>query len=104
MTTLYWKVAPEPTGPYRSFQTRAWPIAYFDKERTKLAGFISCSVSYSKKVADSQDHPPLTLICDVRINGVRVRRFFRSQFDSLGKAKAALQKLFSDHPEYIPNN
>lgn len=27
---IYWRVGEKPTGPYRSFQTRSWPTAYYE--------------------------------------------------------------------------
>lgn len=41
---LKWRVEPEPTGRYASFQTRAFPSAEYPGERP--AAYIKCKESY----------------------------------------------------------
>jgi hypothetical protein len=104
---LIWRVDPAPTGPYRSFATRAWPSAH-----------------------DSQENPVARILCEDEYRPVNVRegrhrllrvrvalkpipgsvtekkglqgftwRTIKGEFARLDDAKEAVQKLYDKHYE-----
>lgn len=56
---ITWKVASEPTGRWRSFETRAWPMGYLGSE---CVAYVACSDSYTPaRARGEQPHRELTV-------------------------------------------
>ena len=106
---LKWRVAPNPTGRYRSFEHRPWPGAdYAVGGHTAVA--IYCGevhhaeydTEYTPERARTGEHAPLV---------VRIALYDRPQWRwvtlkqrafTLDEAKALAEKFLTDHPELRP--
>lgn len=102
---LKWTVGEAPTGRYRSFQKRAWPIGSLDGE---TAVFISCEDSYTPRLARGEaEHAPLRVsVTDRREaykdgKGAWVVRRLKQEFKTLDEAKAAAQDFVDKFPEFF---
>lgn len=58
---LKWKVGEAPTGRYRSFAHRSWPMAYDMDNPDKVIAYIVCEDSYVPRDAEDGRHAPLTI-------------------------------------------
>lgn len=98
---LKWKVAPEPTGRYRSFETRSWPTAYYEDGTT--AGFVISTTkeSYIPRLVREGKHAPLELWIVGHSSGLPSRRL-KARFATLEEAKAALPEALAANPQYLP--
>lgn len=97
---ITWRVEPEPVGLYRSFSTRAWPIAHY--EDGSCAFRITCDTeneydgSYTAHKARTGEHPPLTVwfadYSEGRNIGWRWRKL-KQRATSLKEAKSMCKKF-----------
>ena len=101
---LYWKVSSVPTGRYRSFEKRAWPSAYYDKDCQILAAYIACEDEYRPQNVKEGDHAPL--IIRVADYSCQDRGFEWRKVKRLGDTLAEAKKIASDvldkHPNFLP--
>ena len=97
-----WRVDPEPTGRYRSFDTRAWPSAVYDNDQQTTCAMIQCDDEYTPERARTGNHAPLKLC----IADHRETKFnwmvAKNTFATLKEAKAALTDIIARHPELAP--
>lgn len=56
---LKWRVSPEPTGRYRSFEQRGWPMAYYPDGT--YAGCLTCPDPYEPWNMREGKHAPITI-------------------------------------------
>lgn len=103
---LRWKVDPEPTGPYSSFQHRSWPQAFYPDGR--YAGTLQCSEPYVPQAVRDNSHAPLFLLVNhynhpQAGNGWRVLRS-KASYPTLKDAKEAFARMLDAHPEYQPRS
>lgn len=59
MPKVIWKVAEAPTGMYRSFERRGWPVAHYADG--SVAACISCEDDYCPRDVREGKHAPLTV-------------------------------------------
>lgn len=53
---IVWKVGDEPTGRYRSFQHRSWPVATFGRDGPMAAMLVPVEpMSYSPHIAETTE-------------------------------------------------
>lgn len=103
---LKWKISEAPTGRYRSFEHRPWPMALYPDGQ--LAAQIVCEDSwhrsYKPRVAKSGEHPPLTLHVFDYSDGVQVRhcRKAKTRPKTVAEAKELLVKTLTNHSHFIP--
>lgn len=102
---LQWKVAPKPSGRYRSFEKRGWPTAYYI-EGGRPAAFIDCEDGYRPSEVALGEHRELTVrICNHQhpnaVNSWVVVKL-KKKFETLGAAKGAIVDFLEAHPEYWP--
>lgn len=89
---IKWEISKAPTGPFRSFEHRDWPMGYL---MGKPVARITCSDSYSARVARDSDHDDLTvLVADWRKEsnpdgGAFTWRKLKGRFSNLDAAKNA---------------
>ena len=95
-----WRVAPPPTGPYRSFDRRGWPSAEYPDGA--ICAHIVCEDEYRPERARTGKHRPLTL--RVANHSVRPWQWMRArgQFATLDEAKAALARILATAPSLAP--
>lgn len=97
-----WKIAEAPTGRYRSFYKRAWPRAFYSNDKQSPAAMITCEETYRSVDAKSGKHPPLRVsIAEHSVTPWRWRRLTES-FETLDKAKAAVDAFLSRNPDWMP--
>ena len=105
---LKWKNADAPTGRFRSFQKRGWPMASLAGTDIPLAS-IECEDSYVPANAKDSTHKPLTVRIanwapPVDPTQARWRWMkIKGEFATLEAAKAAAQRVLLQHPEFWPN-
>lgn len=97
---IKWKVQPAPTGRYRSFKQRGWPIA--DYENGKYCASISCDDSYDPRDVKAGTHGELTLSIADHSQTPWKRRTASKRFKTLQEAKDALPELLKNHPHFVP--
>lgn len=96
---LKWKAAEAPTGPYRAFQRRAWPMAYLKDGRP--AFMLTCPDAYVPGLVREGKHGPLTIRVasyHKQAVGFTWLRFERTA-ESLAEAKERCQRYADKHPE-----
>lgn len=112
---LYWKVRPEPTGRYRSFGHRGWPIAYYiqggvrtDTETLKPAAFLYCEDDYVPSRVRLGDHKEIRVhVCHhqhpERGNSWKVF-VLKRRAATLDEAKQMVQEFLEAHPDWHPKS
>ena len=58
---IKWKVADRPTGFYRSFERRGWPIGYSNDGSDNIIFLIKCEDEYDPKKVKAGNHGLLKL-------------------------------------------
>lgn len=102
---LVWRVSDVPSGPFRGFQKRAWPMAYF-KGTDNAAVMLGCDQAYRPKDVADGTHPPLTVYI-AQYNLPPGKGSFRwrklvTTYTTLDDAKKAAVIAFDKHPQFIP--
>ena len=95
---IKWKVAPAPTGPYRSFQHRDWPRAVLPDGTSVFR--LECFESYSPWRVREREHPPITIFvrCGTHDGWKWVR--LKVQADSLEEAKRRVAGFIERNPDH----
>lgn len=107
---LKWRVSPSPTGRYRSFENRAWPMAYVNGTAGDAVAYITCVDEYRPADVKAGKHAELTVhIADRladRLQGSQgwQWRKLKKKFPTLDEAKQAAQDFFDKHPQYYWGN
>ena len=95
-----WKVSPEPTGRYRSFEKRSWPTAWY--ANGEIAASISCDDDYRPVDAREGKHGPLTVaVADHSEEKWKWRRM-KQRFSTLTEARDGFAKLLNIMPHLAP--
>lgn len=106
---LFWKVGDKPTGRYRSFDKRSWPVAWWGKPElaaSQVAAFITCVDEYVPMLVREGKHAPLTItVChynhpEARNTGKRFR--LKKQAATLDEAKQMVDAFYKSHPDWLP--
>jgi hypothetical protein len=109
MAKLYkWKVASAPTGRFRSFQHRSWPIAIYAAS-DKTAAQIICGNgelhdSYSPTKARSGDHAELKVMVADHSQPKWQWRTLKQRFATLDAAKAGFDTFIAGRPDFAPKD
>lgn len=97
---IKWRVAPAPTGQYRSFDKRSWPKAIY--ANGDICASISCEKQYYPCDVISGNHPELTIrIADYSVD-CWVWRTLTRRCATLKEAKELVETFLTQHPEFIP--
>jgi hypothetical protein len=95
-----WEVIPAPTGRYRAFQYRGWPLATV---AGKSAISLTCADSYEGRF--SRDASPVhsikVRVADYREGNAFVWRLLKNTFPTLKEAKEAGEDFLNEHPEFL---
>lgn len=106
---LVWKVSDKPTGRFRSFDRRSWPVGWWGKPElasSQVAAFILCSDEYVPALVREGKHDLLTITVvhynhpDVPNGGKRFR--LKKQAATLDEAKQMVQAFYDLHPDWLP--
>jgi len=97
---IKWEVSPAPNGPYRSFQTRGWPIGFLPNGQRVL---LSSLDEYVPAKVKAGDHQPVAVSVDVfnEAYGTTKLVTLKKQGATLAEAKAIAADFFERNPQYI---
>lgn len=97
-----WKVMPEPTGRFRSFEKRMWPEAVA-ADGTKIAQ-MDCEDDYMPRRVRANDHGPITIRVRARNDqpGNCKWKYLRlvNKASSLDEAKAMFKRFVQNFPNH----
>jgi hypothetical protein len=99
---LQWRVAEPPTGPYRSFYKRAWPVAYL---RGQMVFMLTCEDSYVPSLVREGKHAEIKINVAYHKNkviGWDWRRL-KQRAKTLSEAKEVCQKFADKFPDVFIN-
>ena len=102
--SIRWEVSPKPTGLYRSFHRRGWPIGFHKETGQRV--LIRCAEEYSPKAVREGTHPPLTVCIDIwdKDNGGLKLVILHAKPETLKDAKDLAEKFFKQRPEFVKPN
>ena len=104
---LQWKVSEAPTGPYRAFYDRAWPVAYY-KGTSKPAVFLHCPEGYVPALVKDGKHSPITIIVlhhNHPDEPTSWKRFqLKAKAVTLEQAKQRAEAFLMGHPDWWPKD
>lgn len=100
---IKWRVSPAPTGPFRSFHSRAWPYAEYSNGDS--CAHIRCDESYRPADAKSGKHDELTLyIADWSVSTKEHKTFKWKRAvrkpATVDEAKLLLKELLDKYPHF----
>lgn len=98
---LIWKVGEAPTGRYRSFFKRSWPLAYFDKAKNFPAASISHAESYTAALAKADDIGEIEIRVAIPKGTSWDWARLKARAKNLDEAKKLAADFFERHPEYV---
>lgn len=103
MIKYRWKVAPEPTGRYRSFEARGWPTA--ETSDGALICTIFCRDPYRPRQVALGQHGELTVrvrfACDNPITQGRFRWVtLKRRCGTLAEAKHLFESFLLQNPDH----
>jgi hypothetical protein len=97
-----WKVAPPPTGRYRSFDKRSWPRAFYNNQRESIAGAIYSEDAYDPRNVKEGKHAPLIVrIADHSVTPWKWWQL-KGTFPTLDAAKQAFASVLAKNPQLQP--
>lgn len=106
---LKWRVAPVPTGRYRSFEERAWPSAEYRNGDQDAAARITCEDEYKPQDVRDGNHRPLTVYvtrwvdpADRGDGAAFVWCKVIEKFATLADAKVGAKRILTDRPHFWP--
>ena len=100
MALVKWKVQEPPTGSFRSFHKRGWPMGEINGEP---AIQIVCDDDYVPRQVKIGNHAELTmLVADHRKTPWKWLKL-KGQWKTLKEVKEAAEKFYKDCPAFIPN-
>jgi hypothetical protein len=106
MQKLVWKVQPAPVGPYRSFQKRGWPSAYYGSTNGKPAAFLHSSNEYSPARVKTGNHTEISiqLCCHQDPDAGKSWKVytFNKKAKTLDEAKKMVQEFLEKKPIFWP--
>ena len=98
---IKWRVSPEPTGRYRSFENRAWPQAEYANGQP--CAWILCEDEYYPPDVREGRHRPLTVrVADHSRPEGWMWRTLKTRRTTLADAKAAVEQFLTSNPTWIP--
>lgn len=97
---LKWLVCPEPTGRFRSFETRGFPTADYPEGQT--AARIVCSESYMPSVHKDATNLHLELHVACYENGTFKWRRLNKRACSIAEAKQIISHFINKNRKFAP--
>lgn len=104
---LIWRVAPEPTGRYRSFDRRGWPSAHYKGPKENVAAQILCPHDYRPSDVREGRHAELKIGIAFWRDHTNGRQTFDWKYlvrraKTLDEAKKLAEDFITRHPEVMP--
>ncbi len=103
---IKWKVDPEPTGRYRSFDRRGWPDAHYKNKSEDVAARIRCEDEYYPRNVKSGNHKPLKVYVADWSRSPKGTSFIwlkiKGEFKTLKEAKEAAEKIIEKYEHIKP--
>jgi len=95
---IKWEVSPAPTGPYRSFHRRSWPLGIVNGKNRVI---FLCEDDYVPASVKAGNHSPITIKVDVfKDDEMKLVRMVQTS-PTLADAKARAKKFFVTNPHYV---
>jgi len=96
---IKWEVSPAPTGPYRSFQKRSWPVGMFNDNKQRV--LLRCADEYVPARVKTGDHAEIEVWLDLW-NGEKTKLVrMTNRCATLQEAKAQASDFLDRRPQYI---
>jgi len=97
---IKWEVNPAPTGRFRSFQRRGWPVGMLTTNQRVL---LSCEDDYVPAKVKAGDHRPIKISVDIAnpLTGATSLVDLKKQAATMTDAKAIAADFFDRNPQYI---
>lgn len=99
---IVWRVAEVPSGQYRAFVKRGWPVAYFNSEDGPRAAVIMCEDEYVPAKVKTGDHAPLRISIDDYSGDKRKMRLLKKKAATLAEAKKLVKAFYDAKPQCLP--
>lgn len=105
MAKLYWKVSPQPTGRFRSFEKRGFPYAYY--KNGEMAARIDANVSYDPSIHRTANDLQISVfVAEWYVREVDSYLTFRwrkakSVVTSISAAKELVNTLLKSNPNFV---
>jgi hypothetical protein len=107
MAAIYkWKVSEPPTGPYRSFQKRGWPSAYYKDADESCCARVICDDDYTPARARGEEqHKALTVMIADHSTAPRWKwRKVKRTFNNLSEVKEWLEAFIKRGENFLPRS
>ena len=97
---IKWEVSPAPTGRYKSFQRRGWPVGRLDAGNSVI---LFCKDTYVPANIKTGNHSEITVMVDVWNDayGNLKRVTLKKSAATLKEAKEVAASFFNANPQYI---
>lgn len=97
---IKWRISEKPTGPYRSFQKRHWPSAYYSNKIPCAS--LDCSTQYSATSVKIGCHSEITVRVADHSQKPWQLRTLKARAKTLAEAKQMVADFIKKYPHYIP--
>jgi hypothetical protein len=103
---LLWKVSSAPTGAYKSFEKRRWPVAYYKTGEPAVQ--LICDQDYNGRTSKAEN---LTIKVGIADWGTPSNketgagftwRYLKQRANSLSQAKMLASTFLQNHAEFVP--
>lgn len=98
MIKYKWQVQPEPTGRYRSFETRGWPNAVTPDDG--LIAFMVCTDEYKPSQVKIGNHAPIKIKVRVKKDDTWQFSNLKGEWATVQQAKAAFALFIENYPNH----
>lgn len=103
MYKIKWEVAPAPSGRWKGFEERSWPMAYILLNgKSYIIGSISSESEYIPSEVKTGSHSKLHIHVACYADGKWNWRKAKGEFSNIADAKAALEKILIANPSILP--
>ena len=96
-----WKVDPNPTGRYRSFERRGFPHAYYNDEHESPAAFIGSDEDWEYVPKQTTYKSLILRVADHSQTPWKWRKIVK-RYTTIQDAKDGFERILKQHPELAP--
>jgi len=95
---IKWEVLPAPTGLYRSFHRRSWPVGIVNGKNRVI---FLCQDDYVPANVKTGNHSPITILVDLFRDDEMKLVTLKQTCPTLADAKARAKEFFVTNPHYV---
>ena len=102
MVKIKWEVSPVPTGKYRGFSRRGWPIGFL-KDNESQRVLLSCEDEYRPSLVKEGNHSEIKVSLDIYNEGYDNYKLvtLKMRPHTLSEAKELAADFFKANPQFI---